>query len=166
MANTAVLNHWWNVPLYVSATGLTTSLIPHPSGDSFQADLDFHAHRLEIVTSAGRRRSLPLESGPIAAFYAGATCGAVGSGYLIDACIQAQPSPRITSTARSRLPFTWAVLDLIDWARLPGARPRFFCVGQPKGVLAQRVDLGDVAGLDEVFSRGEVAAGRPRCRCR
>ncbi|MFL6163562.1 MAG: DUF5996 family protein [Jatrophihabitantaceae bacterium] len=71
MANTAVLNHWWNVPLYVSATGLTTSLIPHPSGKSFQADLDFHAHRLEIVTSAGRRRSIALGPGPIAAFYAG-----------------------------------------------------------------------------------------------
>jgi Family of unknown function (DUF5996) len=70
MANTAVLNHWWNVPLYVSATGLTTSLIPHPSGDGFQADFDLHTHKLELVTSAGRRRSIPLESGPIAAFYA------------------------------------------------------------------------------------------------
>lgn len=35
-------------------------------------------------------------------------------------------------------------------------RLRFFCLGQPNGVLAQRVDLGDVDGLDEVFSRGKL----------
>jgi hypothetical protein len=69
MANTPILNHWWNVPLYVSATGLTTSLIPHPSGNSFQADFDLRAHRLEIVTVAGGRRSIPLQSGPVADFY-------------------------------------------------------------------------------------------------
>ncbi|MDQ1749012.1 MAG: hypothetical protein QOE71_68 [Pseudonocardiales bacterium] len=69
MVNTPVLNHWWNVPLYVSATGLTTSLIPHPSGNSFQADFDLQAHRLEIVTVSGGRRSIPLQSGPVADFY-------------------------------------------------------------------------------------------------
>jgi hypothetical protein len=69
MANTPILNHWWNVPLYVSATGLTSSLIPHPSGNSFQADFDLRAHRLEIVTVSGGRRSIPLQSGPVADFY-------------------------------------------------------------------------------------------------
>lgn len=38
LANEARLNHWWNVPLYVSARGLTTSLMPHPSGPAFQID--------------------------------------------------------------------------------------------------------------------------------
>ena len=28
MVNTPLVNHWWNVPLYVSARGLTTGLIP------------------------------------------------------------------------------------------------------------------------------------------
>ena len=28
MARTPLMNHWWNVPLYVTARGLTTSLIP------------------------------------------------------------------------------------------------------------------------------------------
>ena len=69
MVNTPLLNHWWNVPLYVSATGLTTSLIPHPSGNSFQVDFDLCAHRLEIVTAFGGRRSIPLKSGPVAEFY-------------------------------------------------------------------------------------------------
>jgi Family of unknown function (DUF5996) len=69
MVNTPLLNHWWNVPLYVSATGLTTSLIPHPSGNSFQVDFDLGARRLEIVTVLGERRSVPLKSGPVADFY-------------------------------------------------------------------------------------------------
>ena len=69
MVNTPLLNHWWNVPLYVSATGLTTSLIPHSSGNSFQVDFDLCAHRLEIVTAFGGRRSVPLKAGPVADFY-------------------------------------------------------------------------------------------------
>jgi len=70
LANTPILNHWWNVPLYVTASGLTTSLIPHPSGDGFQVDLDLREHRLEIATVSGARRSMPLRSGPVTDFYA------------------------------------------------------------------------------------------------
>jgi hypothetical protein len=70
MANAPLRNHWWNVPLYVSATGLTTSLVPHPSGNSFQVDFDLRSHRLDIVTAFGERRSVPLQSGPVAHFYA------------------------------------------------------------------------------------------------
>ncbi len=43
MVNEAPLSHWWNVPLYVTASGLTTSLIPHPSGVGFQIDFDLRA---------------------------------------------------------------------------------------------------------------------------
>ena len=57
------------MPLHVSATGLTTSLIPHPSGNSFQVDFDLRAHRLEIVTVLGGRRSITRKSGPVADFY-------------------------------------------------------------------------------------------------
>ena len=46
MANEPLLNHWWNVPLYVSARGLTTSLMPHPNGVAFQIDFDFVDHRV------------------------------------------------------------------------------------------------------------------------
>lgn len=70
MANTPLRNHWWNVPLYVSATGLTTSLIPHASGIGFQIDFDFRTQRLDIVTTLGESRSVPLQSGPVADFYA------------------------------------------------------------------------------------------------
>jgi hypothetical protein len=69
LANEPRLNHWWNVPLYVSGRGMTTSLMPHPTGPSFQIDFDFVDHRLEITTVTGRRRSLDLVPRSVAEFY-------------------------------------------------------------------------------------------------
>jgi hypothetical protein len=63
-------NHWWNSTLYLTARGLTTSPMPHPSGPTFQIDFDFVDHRLDVLTVAGTRRSLPLEPRPVADFYA------------------------------------------------------------------------------------------------
>lgn len=70
MVNEPTVNHWWNVPLYVTARGLTTSLVSHPSGLGFQIDFDLHSHRLEIFTSAGAQRILDLRSRPVSEFYA------------------------------------------------------------------------------------------------
>lgn len=70
MVNEPPLNHWWNVPLYVTARGLTTSLMPHPTGPAFQIDLDFLDHRLDITTVTGEHRSLDLVPRPVAEFYA------------------------------------------------------------------------------------------------
>src|SRR5438105_13147294 len=68
MANTPVVNHWWNVTLYVTTRGLTTSPIPY--GDrTFQIDFDFQDHRLEIGTSDGEERSMKLEPRTVADFY-------------------------------------------------------------------------------------------------
>jgi hypothetical protein len=69
MSNTPLINHWWNVPLYVTARGLTTSLMHHPDGDGFQVDLDLREHALHITTVSGPQRSMPLQSGPVSAFY-------------------------------------------------------------------------------------------------
>jgi len=69
LAFTPWLNHSWHVPLYVTARGLTTSPIPH--GDrSFEIDFDFEDHVLDIVTSDGARRQIPLAPRPVAEFYA------------------------------------------------------------------------------------------------
>jgi len=70
MEREALLNHWWNVPLYVTARGLTTSLVPYPSGVGFQIDFDLEAGRLELATTAGGRRTMDLGPGPVAEFYA------------------------------------------------------------------------------------------------
>ena len=41
----ALVNHWWEVPLYVTARGLTTSPIPYDGG-VFEIQFDFIEHRL------------------------------------------------------------------------------------------------------------------------
>ncbi len=63
------LNHWWEVPLYVSARGLTTSPIPYGKG-IFEVQFDFIEHRLLITTSDGQTRFIPLCARSVADFYA------------------------------------------------------------------------------------------------
>jgi hypothetical protein len=62
------VNHWWEVPLYVSARGLTTSSIPY-GVEIFEIEFDFLAHQLEIRTSRGQSSALPLEPRSVADFY-------------------------------------------------------------------------------------------------
>jgi hypothetical protein len=69
LAKAPMMNHWWQVPLYVTSRGLTTSPIPHESGRCFQIDFDFIDHRLLIEVDDGRTDSLPLTSRPVADFY-------------------------------------------------------------------------------------------------
>jgi hypothetical protein len=62
-------NHWWQVPLYVTSSGLTTS--PMPSrGVTISVDFDFLDHRLHIGTSEGTTRTVPLVRQSVADFYA------------------------------------------------------------------------------------------------
>ena len=63
-----MVNHWWQVPLYVTATGLTTSPIPYESR-SFQIDFDFCRHALNFTTSDQRRAEFALAPMPVAEFY-------------------------------------------------------------------------------------------------
>ena len=69
MANEPLVNHWWNTTLALSSRGLTTSLIPHPSGPAFQIDFDFVGSRLEISTVDGASRILALQPRTVADFY-------------------------------------------------------------------------------------------------
>ncbi|AHJ98356.1 DUF5996 family protein [Hymenobacter swuensis] len=68
MASTPLVNHFWNVPLYVSARGLTTSAMPY-EGRSFQIDFDFLDHQLIIRCSDGAEQRLALQPRSVAAFY-------------------------------------------------------------------------------------------------
>jgi len=56
------MNHWWNVPFYVSARGLTTRPIPYGYGN-FEIEFDFIEHALKISASNGEQRSFALEDG-------------------------------------------------------------------------------------------------------
>jgi hypothetical protein len=69
LAQTPLVNHWWNVPLYVTARGLTTSAMPYEDR-SFQIDFDFIGHRLLIECSDGSTSSLALTPLAVADFYA------------------------------------------------------------------------------------------------
>src|SRR3954452_11885949 len=73
LANEPRSNHWWNVPLYVTARGLTTSLMPHRTGPAVQVDFDFVDHRLDIVTVTGELPSLDLVPRAVAEFYEAVT---------------------------------------------------------------------------------------------
>ena len=63
------VNHWWQVPLYVSARGLTTSAIPY-EGKVFEVEFDFIGHVLRISVSDGASRTLRLAPKSVAAFHA------------------------------------------------------------------------------------------------
>lgn len=68
LALTPNTNHWWNVPLYVNARGLTTSPIPY-GGFVFEVQFDFIDHRLLIDRSDGARETLDLKPRTVAEFY-------------------------------------------------------------------------------------------------
>src|SRR5205823_10702420 len=61
-------NHWWQVALYLTARGLTTSPIPY-QGRSFEIEFDFLDHRLVMRTSDAVTQSIPLAPRSVADFY-------------------------------------------------------------------------------------------------
>jgi hypothetical protein len=65
---TPLVNHWWNVPLYVTARGLTTSRIPYGQS-AFELWFDFIRHQLVLETSDGIVKTLPLAPRSVAEFY-------------------------------------------------------------------------------------------------
>ena len=68
MAQTPLINHWWNVPLYVTARGLTTSAMAY-QGRAFQIDFDFIDHQLLIRCDDGAQTSIALVPRSVADFY-------------------------------------------------------------------------------------------------
>ena len=62
------VNHWWEVPLYVSGRGLTTSPIPYDK-EIFEIQFDFIDHKLDIITAGGEIRSMRLAPRAVADFY-------------------------------------------------------------------------------------------------
>ena len=61
-------NHWWHVALYVSARGLSTTVMPYRGG-AFEVEFDFIDHRLIVKTSDGARRDIALRPQAVADFY-------------------------------------------------------------------------------------------------
>jgi hypothetical protein len=70
LAHTPIINHWWNVPLYVTARGFTSSLVPGGDGRGFEMSFDLLADQLEITVTDGQRRSIALAPRTVADFTA------------------------------------------------------------------------------------------------
>jgi hypothetical protein len=69
LALAPMVNHWWQVAMYVTEGGLTTS--PIPSGNrTFSVGFDFLKHNLSVGTSDGVTRTLALAPRSVADFYA------------------------------------------------------------------------------------------------
>jgi len=62
------VNHWWEVPLYLTSRGLTTTPIPY-AGGTFDATFDFFDHVLMLQTSGGRTETIALRPVSVADFY-------------------------------------------------------------------------------------------------
>lgn len=63
------LNHWWGITLRVTASGLTTPLLP-VGGRGLEVSFDLVDHQLRLATTDGRRRTMRLEPRSVADFYA------------------------------------------------------------------------------------------------
>jgi Family of unknown function (DUF5996) len=68
LALTPLQNHWWNVPLYVTARGLSTSAMAY-GDDVLDIEFDFLDHRLQMRMSSGKNESLALKPRSVADFY-------------------------------------------------------------------------------------------------
>ncbi len=68
LVQTPLVNHFWNVTLYVSARGLTTSAMPYENG-VFEIEFDFVDHNLVIKTSKGETKTIKLEPKSVKRFY-------------------------------------------------------------------------------------------------
>jgi hypothetical protein len=89
MAHLPLINHWWQVTLYVTPRGLTTGTMPCGDG-VFDMEFDFVTGVLAIRHSDGRQRMVPLKAKPVAEFY-GETLSALDS-LGIDSHIVARPN--------------------------------------------------------------------------
>jgi hypothetical protein len=61
-------NHWWQVPLYLSARGMTTSIM-HTTDGGLEIEFDFIDHLLKLETTSGKCRRVGLEPRTVASFY-------------------------------------------------------------------------------------------------
>lgn len=62
------LNHWWQVPFYLTSRGLTTTPMPF-GGRDFDATFDFIDHVLIVQSSDGRSERIALRPRSVADFY-------------------------------------------------------------------------------------------------
>jgi hypothetical protein len=63
-----LVNHFWNVPFYLTARGMTTGPMPYRQG-TVEVRFDFIENKLLIETSEGRLAAIALKPQSVAEFY-------------------------------------------------------------------------------------------------
>jgi hypothetical protein len=82
LAKSPWLNHSWQVTLYVTPRGLTTSPVPDGAG-TFQIDFDFVDHTLRISTGDGALRQFALAGQSVATFHAATIAALAELGIIV-----------------------------------------------------------------------------------
>ena len=104
LETTPLINHWWNVPLYVTARGLTTS--PMPYGDRiFEIEFDFIDHKLRIECNDGATTTLDLRPQSVADFYQEMMKALQGLGIDIKIWTTPVEVPGPSTAVREAIPF-------------------------------------------------------------
>jgi hypothetical protein len=88
-------NHWWQVALYLTARGLTTSAMPHDE-NSVEVQFDFVSHQLVVQVSNGMQHGFSLTSMSVADFFTRYMHALRELG--IDPAIYASPVEVVTAT--------------------------------------------------------------------
>jgi len=95
------MKQWWNVTLYVTARGLTTSPMPY-AGRLLSIDFDFIDHRLIIQDSEGNVRVLALEARPVCLFHADVMAALGEISHAVHISPQPQECPVTTPFSEDR----------------------------------------------------------------
>ena len=82
LAKSPWLNHSWQVTLYVTPRGLTTSPVPDGAG-TFQIDFDFFDQTLRISTGDGALRQFALAGQSVATFHAATMAALAELGIIV-----------------------------------------------------------------------------------
>jgi Family of unknown function (DUF5996) len=98
LALAPMVNHWWQVPLYVSARGLTTSLMPD-GHRGLEMEFDFLEHHLDIRSTDGQHRRVPLEPCSVADFYLATMSALAEIGVFVEVLPRPVELPDVTPFA-------------------------------------------------------------------
>jgi hypothetical protein len=114
LALTPKMNQWWNVPLYVTTSGLTTSPMAYRDR-TLSIDFDFIESELRVHDNDGQLRTLALFPRPVCDFHAALFAELAA----IDVHIQIRPAPQ-------ECPVTTPFVDDVEHASYDRERVRAF----------------------------------------
>lgn len=69
LALTPLQNHWWNIPLYLTARGLTTLAMPADGGILLDVEFNFVSHEVVCRTNRGEVGRIALRPTSVAQFF-------------------------------------------------------------------------------------------------